>query len=86
MPISDTLGMDRIDTYPMALDETPPPKTQANRPWAADVSRPWAETLPGAEPLAATARGGRAVRVAKRLVTFALFGLVAYLLRGAFLA
>ena len=78
--------MDRIKIHPMALDMTPVPVPREIAPWPDDVSRPWAETMPAGMPFDALPRqaGSPAQSVARWIVVAGVFGLVAYLMRGAF--
>ena len=85
MPFSDTLGMDRIETYPMGLDEAAEFKASEASSSSDGSSRRWAETLPAAlpdAPVRASAKKARGLALFAAVV--GLLGLIAYALREVF--
>jgi hypothetical protein len=77
--------MDRIETYPMGLDEAS--ESEADEASASNDgrSRRWAETLPDSLPgTAVPVRSTKTRRLGLFAAVVGLFGLVAYALRAMF--
>ena len=78
--------MDRIETYPMGLDEVPQTQAYDVAPSTGERSRHWADTKPAEGPprTALQSRTKRSRSLARFSVVLALCGLAAYALHGLF--